>query len=290
MIEAMADIKVKWSELLIAEFKERMDALPVVYLPLGLCEPHGHIAALGLDTLKAEWLCEEAAKCWGGIVAPTQGYQIHETGFHAPWLAEVVGNTTPFMTSMPAAPLLYFFLYQLRAFYNAGFQCAIVISGHAGGNQKDFRMAADAFTQVSGMPVKVFTDPELTDGKYAGDHAGKYEISQLMYIHPSLVQMNNTDRWNKSITESRYAQGEDAGEATAAYGKNIMEDCLQGIHRIIEKLKYEKNNERSLMPYAVVEQLWRQLLTQQPQWVTSAVHPGQNPAPDNSVWKQYEQL
>jgi hypothetical protein len=34
---------------------------------------------------------EEASRRFGGVVAPTQGYQIHETGYHAPWLTEVMG-------------------------------------------------------------------------------------------------------------------------------------------------------------------------------------------------------
>ena len=77
---------VCWEELLPAEFEARLKAFPVVYLPLGLCEPHGHIAPFGLDTIKARYLCEQAARRFGGIVAPAMAYQIHETGYHAPWL------------------------------------------------------------------------------------------------------------------------------------------------------------------------------------------------------------
>jgi hypothetical protein len=49
------------------------------------------VAPFGLDTIKAVYLCEEASRRFGGVVAPTQGYQIHETGYHAPWLTEVMG-------------------------------------------------------------------------------------------------------------------------------------------------------------------------------------------------------
>jgi creatinine amidohydrolase/Fe(II)-dependent formamide hydrolase-like protein len=52
----------------------RRDLFPIVYLPMGLCEPHGHIAALGLDLLKAEYYCEQAADRFGVVVAPAQGY------------------------------------------------------------------------------------------------------------------------------------------------------------------------------------------------------------------------
>jgi len=60
---------VKWSELLPYEFHRRIRELPIVYLPVGLCEPHGQVAALGLDLLKAEHYCEAAARRFGGIVA-----------------------------------------------------------------------------------------------------------------------------------------------------------------------------------------------------------------------------
>ena len=47
---------VYWAELFPLEFEERLKACPVVYLPLGLCEPHGLISAFGLDTFKAEYI------------------------------------------------------------------------------------------------------------------------------------------------------------------------------------------------------------------------------------------
>ncbi|WP_281248398.1 creatininase family protein [Paenibacillus catalpae] len=74
------------------EFKQLLAECPVVYLPLGLCEPHGQVSAFGLDTIKAEWLCQNAASSVGGIVAPSMGYHIHETGNHARWLEDTVGG------------------------------------------------------------------------------------------------------------------------------------------------------------------------------------------------------
>ena len=56
------------------------------------------------------------------------------------------------------------------------------MSGHAGGSQNDLRRVATVFSKVAGIPVTVRTDPEW--GGYPGDHAGAYEISQLLAIHP----------------------------------------------------------------------------------------------------------
>ena len=107
---------IRWEELLPHEFVARQEDLPLVYLPLGLCEPHGHAAAFGLDTFKAVWLCEQAARRFGGIVAPTQGYHIDETGYHRPWLAEVIGKANPHLGSVPPDVLLRMLLFQLWAF------------------------------------------------------------------------------------------------------------------------------------------------------------------------------
>ena len=279
---------VKWAELFPDQFWERMKHLPVVYLPMGICEPHGHVAVLGLDTIKAEYLCEEAAFRWGGIVAPTQGYQIHEVGFHAPWLADVVGNVNACMTSMPTAPMLYFFLYQLRTFHNAGFRMAIVVSGHAGGNQKDFRLAAKAFMEASDMVVFVVSDPELTGGEYPGDHAGRYEISQLMHIVPEFIDLTKADKWKVSDPETRFAQGRDASEATAANGEIILEKCLSGIRELLDRMDAGRMMEREMMHYSTVEGIWQEVKSQFGKWVTPKINEDQNPAPSDSIWKPFE--
>lgn len=264
-------ISVKWEELFKSDFEERIAQQAIVYLPLGLCEPHGHIAVLGLDTIKANYLCETAALRWGGIVAPVQGYQIHETGYHAAWLNRVVGNANTYMTSMPPAPILYHFLYQLRTFHNAGFKLSFIITGHAGGNQDDLRLAAKLFSKKTDMEIEVFSDPELTDGKYTGDHAGKYEISQLMYLRPELVDMDKITHWEFDKPETRFAQGEDAANATLDYGRQIINDCLDGIHNIINKHQSNARQERKIMTFETVEEVWQELkrfpwITLQPEY------------------------
>ncbi len=277
---------VKWEFLFKKEFEERLNECPIVYLPLGLCEPHGHGAVLGLDLIKAKYFCEESARRWGGIVAPAQGFQIHESGFHAPWLAEVVGDINPRMTAMPPAPMLYFFLYQLRAFHNAGFKRAFVLSGHAGGNQEDFRLAAKLFMEKTDMFVDVYADPELT--KFQGDHAGKYEISQLMYINHEYVDKKRFGEWKTESPQTRFAHGHDADQATMEHGKEIIEDCLQGIYRLIQEKMPKKEAVRELMFYETVEQVWEKLKQKRTSWVSLKLKEGQLPAPKSSIWKPFE--
>jgi len=255
--------KVRWSDLRPDNFLERQRACPIVYMPIGLCEPHGHIAALGLDTLKADYYCEEAAERFGGIVAPTQGYHIHECGFHKPWLAEVVGDTNPLLAGMPPQVVCYHFLYQLRAFANAGFQAVIVVSGHAGGSQKDLRRVAKAFTKSTSIPVVVKTDPEW--GGYEGDHAGAYEISQLQAIHPEAVDLSLLERMNEEGSGGRLALGLDAAEASPEAGTEINETIIAAIGAVAEDLRGGAPIKEPLNDQQA-EEIWSEVLAQGEWW------------------------
>ena len=199
------------------EFLARQQQLPLVYLPLGLCEPHGHAAAFGLDTLKAEWLCEEAARRFGGIVAPTQGYQIHETGYHRPWLAKVVGDVNPHLGSVPPDVLLRMLLFQCAPSSTPASAPSSCSPGtRQRGRPAPRRHRSDA--HPAGADHRRRRPGAGPTGHHTGDHAGRFEISQLLYIRPDLVDLA---RLGDTATSplGRFAQGADAGEATAEPGR-----------------------------------------------------------------------
>ncbi|MEK0313217.1 creatininase family protein [Cohnella sp. 56] len=289
---------VRWEELLPAAFRRRLAACPIVYLPLGICEPHGQIAAFGLDTIKAVWLCEQAARMTGGIVAPAVGYQIHETGYHARWLEEVVGEENPHMTAMPPDVMLRFFLYQLRAFANAGFKGIVAVTGHSGGNQFDYRLVAERFARRTGVQVFVASDPELTGGRYEGDHAGRYEISQLLYVRPDLVDMDAAALTTAPGSGGRLALGDDYREASPELGKRIMEACLDGLRaaagQMLETIRAKANaagpEPAPPLGYAEMEALWAELAASRDAWRTASPAAGQPPVGAGSRWKALERL
>ena len=97
----------------------------------------------------------------------------------------------------------------------------MVLSGQNGA-QGDLRLVAEEFTKIVPVPVVVRSDPELVHGTFPGDHAGRYELSQLLYIRPDLVDMARLDRVS-SDPLGRFAQNPDAHEATAEYGKQVIE-------------------------------------------------------------------
>jgi len=271
------------------DFCMRRDLFPIVYLPIGLCEPHGHIAALGLDLLKAEYYCEQAADRFGGVVAPAQGYHIHECGFHAPWLAEVVGEENPLLAAVPPHVMLHLFLYQLRAFALAGFKGVIAVSGHAGGSQNDLRLVANAFTEKTALPVIVKTDPEWIPHLHAGDHAGRYEISQLMDIRPDLVDLSLLDRRFAANSGGRLAVGEDAAESSAAYGHALNEAIIAAIGEAAVGLVKAEVPIVSIdsLSYEAMERIWQLLYSTISNWSSVSPWPTQPTVPASSRWHAY---
>jgi creatinine amidohydrolase len=257
---------VAWEYLLPEEFEQRLAARPIVYLPLGLCEPHGHIAPFGLDTIKARYLCEEAARRYGGIVAPTMAYQIHETGYHAPWLREAMGDVNPRLAALPPHIVLEALLFQLRAFRNAGFSAAVVLSGHHGGNQEDLRKVACAFCEAYPFEVFACSDPELVEDHYEGDHAGYYEISQLLAIDPSLIDLSRVNR-TRSDPLGRFAQNPDAGEANAVYGKKMLEVALDSLKRVVDGFTLKTRNAPHI-PMEAMAPLWAKIDAERARWRT----------------------
>jgi creatinine amidohydrolase len=280
---------VHWAELLPDDFRRRCEKFPIVYLPLGLCEPHGHIAALGLDLLKAEFFCAETARRFGGIVAPAQGYHIHESGFHAPWLAQFVGNTNPYLAAFPPHVMLHLFLYQLRSFALAGFHGVIAISGHAGGSQEDLRRVADSFSKNVGLPVIVKTDPEWLEGLHPGDHAGRYEISQLMAIRPDLVDLSRLRRQHEPDSGGRLALGDDAGEASIEFGRTMNEAVIAAAGKAAADLASQPWAPLALenLTYSAMETLWHEIYQTLPDWRSVQPYPDQTPPDPASRWHPY---
>jgi creatinine amidohydrolase len=140
------------------------------------------------------------------------------------------------------------------------------------------------------MKVHVFNDVELTNGKYKGDHAGKYEISQMLYIAPQLVKMQRLDEWKKGELPTRFAQGEDASEASIELGKEIMEECLSGIHQILDEQTFQspKPVQRTPMVYEQIEAIWKAIREDSINWRTNKINANQKKILDNSIWQPFE--
>lgn len=282
--------KTHWFELLPSEFRTRQAECPAVYLPIGLCEPHGPISALGLDYWKAVHICTEAANIAGGIVAPAMGYHIHEAGPSARWLEDNVGEQNPYMTSI--SPKTFFLLYvdQLRAFYNAGFQVVFALSGHGGAHQEDLKIISDAFAKEFDIPVWYGTDFELTAESFPGDHAGQYEISALLSIRPDLIDASLMPVDEDVL--SKFALHGSAKKADADYGTRIMRTAVEKLIKKVRLSAVHSNGKTNRKPlsFADIESFWNRTIKSRDQWSCLQPREGQQPVSMSSRWKANEYL
>ena len=89
-----------------------------------------------------------------------------------------------------------------------------------------------AFAEAFPIDHFVRADPELVEG-HQGDHAGRFEISQLLAIRPDLIDMSRVGR-TASDPLGRFAQNPDAGEASAALGVEILEAQIEAIGKAVQ--------------------------------------------------------
>ena len=187
--------EVRWERMFPDELEAAFERCPVLYLPYGLCEPHGPQSALGCDGLRAHAICRRAATAHGGVVAPPHYWHIHESGGFGIWASRKVGEVArPWLTAVP--PWLFFktICYHVRAADQLGFRAAVLYSGHGGPHAEDVarfveliqpRIGARLAFVVEGDDLKDPSSP-FAYAEWA-DHAGKGETSQLWAVEPDAV-------------------------------------------------------------------------------------------------------
>lgn len=281
----MAEMKVRWEEMFPDELQAALAAYPLVYMTYGLCEPHGPHNAIGLDAIKAYELCLRAARELGGIVAPPFFWHIHETGYHAPWGNEMIGEVNSFMTSLPPWVMLKTFLYQLRAVAARGFHAAIIVTGHYGGNENDLRLAVDLFSKHTSMKVAAYSDGELINYmNYHGDHAGETETSQLLALRPDLVDMSRLTP--DHLANHYYAAGKTAPNSLVATGEEIVKSQIRRLGEISQLLlaAYDGPAQPIPLSFDETEKIWEELEARRDEWVTLKLWKSQQPVGPESGW------
>jgi len=176
-----------------------------------------------------------------------------------------VGEVNPRLAALPPDVVKRTLLFQLRALVNAGFRAVMVLSGQNGA-QGDLRLVADEFTKIVPVPVVVHSDPELVRGTFPGDHAGRYELSQLLYIRPDLVGLSRLDRVS-SDPLGRFAQNPDAHEATAEYGRQVVEAQIARIGELVDQAGSGPPG-LPFLGFEDMEPAWAAVEERRPSWVS----------------------
>lgn len=228
------DREVRWERMFPDQIEAAFAAAPVLYLPYGMCEPHGPQNALGLDGLKAHALCCRAARAGGGIVAPPDYWHIHEVGLYATWARREIGEVPrTWLTAVP--PWVHFknVCYHVRAADRLGFRAVILLTGHYGPNWEDLKTLVELLqprisAQLFGLPDFEANQPGFDrDGVSSGDHAGKVETSLLWSLEPQLVDTGRLTAFplpSAAETGAYFAMGRDANLANRRTGDRMVAD------------------------------------------------------------------
>jgi creatinine amidohydrolase len=233
--DEMSEAKeVRWERMFPDQLEAAFARAPVLYLPYGMCEPHGPHNALGLDALKAHALCCRAAEAGGGIVAPPEYWHIHEIGHYAAWARREVGEVARhWMTAVP--PWVHFknVCYHVRAAERLGFHVVILLTGHYGPNWEDLKTLVDLLQPR--VAARLFGLPDFEanhrgfdeDGRSGADHAGRVETSLLWSLEPECVDASRLPALPLSPAGEvgeYFAMGRDAHVSNRRVGDRMVAD------------------------------------------------------------------
>jgi len=146
---------------------------------------------LGMDSLKATFLCQKCAEVTGGVLFPCVDWGAFGTMAPFPFTPEFNGPRMTKLTRTMTSQL-----------YVMGFRIIILLTGHySPGQITNVRKAAQHLTNkhkdcfALGIPEHALAG----DLGYLGDHAAEWETSILMAINPAFVDLK---RIGKNLTFS----------------------------------------------------------------------------------------
>ena len=269
------DRTVMYHMLRPAEIVRRRKECPVVYIPLGNLEWHGEHNPLGADTLQAEGIAIRAAQLGGGLVFPPLYFGDNRLEV----LMEAnAGDRDQIAAKMELPPenftpermpfsadeqtqnynrLLLHILYEAETL---GFRVGVMIAGHYPlidhANAAALQFNQRWYRQQNVMLAWACLDALLLRGKFpwTGDHAGGWETSHLMALHPDCVDLSVLPpKGEKLIGAGGKIPPQDS---TAEFGRQTIEAAAEIIvrevrHRLDKPGMYRGHGE------SLREGLWK---------------------------------
>ncbi len=259
----MQQREVRWELMFPDELNAALAAFPVVYMPYGLCEPHGPQNVLGCDALRPAGHMRQAAEEYGGIVMPASYWHNHEAGTSANWGHRTIGNNRTWLTSVP--PWMFFknMSYHIRAVDVLGFHGAIIFSGHAGPHSPDIPVFVEIMQRHVATRLHVFhigmgtEESRFADDKGLGGHAGRGETSLLWSVTPGGVDLSRLPPTD--APGPHFAMGADAYESDRRAGERMHADIVAALGAAAKALLAEYDRlqpTRKPLTFADVEDIW----------------------------------
>ena len=238
--------EVRYHMLRPEQIVARRQACPVAWIPLGNLEWHGVHNPVGADTLQAEGLANLCATRGGGLAFPPLYYgesrsealmeanaadreQIAQQ-MHLP-PENFSPQRQPFTPTQQAINYHGLLLHILAEAESLGFEVGVLVAGHYP-LIDHARAAALQFNQREysrrqGMLAWAMVDYLLVRDRYdcAGDHAGGWETSHVMSLHPRTVDLSLLPpKGEKLIGAGGRMAPQDAN---AAFGRETLEAAAE---------------------------------------------------------------
>lgn len=248
---------------------------PVAYIPIGTIEWHGLHNPTGADTLQAEGLALMCAERSGGLVFPPLYYgesrlealmeaNAADREQIAAAMALSPDNFTaerqPFTATEQALNYQRLLLHMLAEVETLGFALGVLVAGHY--PLIDHARAAvlqfnqREFSKRQGMLAWAVVDYLLLRDQFeaAGDHAGGWETSHMLALHPQTVDLTVLPPQGEPLVG---VMGRMAPQdASAEFGQRTFEAaaeiiCQEVAHRLAHPELYRGHGN------SLREGLWR---------------------------------
>lgn len=233
-----------YEELTPREFKARLKACPVAYLPLGTLEWHGPQNPLGADGIQSQLFFERFASMYGGIVLPKlflgpdrmkikdgeELYGIDYSNGDKPvvdYEDQKLTGSAYYVDDELFEMMLMAISKQLK---RAGFK-VLVAHGH-GPSCWAFIKHRERIEKEIGIECINLFDFEIDDSlKFQNDHAASNETSIMMAVRNDLVHMEY------AIEEKMMAvYGKDPREfASVEYGEKIIAVNIENLKETLDR-------------------------------------------------------
>jgi len=259
-----------------AQVRERRGQCPVVYIPIGTIEWHGPQNPLGADTLQAEGLALLCAKKGGGLVFPPLYYGesrseslMEANAEDREQIAEAMGlppdnflpERLPFSPTEQVLNYQRLLLHILAEAETLGFTLGVLVAGHY--PLIDHARAAvllfnqRRYSKYHGMQAWACVDYLPLRDRYpdAGDHAGGWETSHLLALHPATVDLSTLPAKGEPLVGIMWTMAPQ--DATAEFGRKTLEESAEAIvrevtHRLAHRELYRPHGA------SLQEGLWRE--------------------------------
>ncbi len=242
-----SDEKVLYAELTPQEFRERIAAAPIAYLPLGTLEWHGEHLPIGSDGLQSYGFFIKLAQRAGGIVLPmlflgpdrmeeVDGKELYGMDTLGEGMSEEKRYKNQQLAGsaywVPEETFRTIIEATLKQLKRAGFR---IVVGHGHGPSTGFFNKNTAqWKEKFGLETFVCWGSEY-DRQGMGiqvDHAAMNETSLVMALRPELVQMErlSKDRWPVGVG------GKDPRKfASPELGRKIIELQTERMAKILRE-------------------------------------------------------